>query len=308
MLAISTAYWPSLEDGQKILDEADRLGFSAVEISTYTGRKALDEMLPALRRMRFKTVSLHNPCPKFEPRLLPWETERPEPLVTAEDPEERKAAVDLACQTIELAADLEAGAVVLHLGTTEMPAPTEELREMFDRERVETDEGRERVAEILEERARAGEGVWDRLSFSLEALTQKAERLDVFLGIENRIHLPEVPTYEEIGRILSEFGGGNFRYWHDIGHATVHQNLGLIDIEEALRELGGRLLGLHIHDAKGFDDHIAPGKGDSDYATVVPYLTFETPRVIETHPQAPEEEVLEGLGALREAGVLDPEG
>ena len=87
MLAISTAYWPSLEDGQKILDEADRLGFSAVEISTYTGQKALDEMLPALRRMRFKTVSLHNPCPKFEPRLLPWETERPEPLVTAEDPE-----------------------------------------------------------------------------------------------------------------------------------------------------------------------------------------------------------------------------
>ena len=50
MLAISTAYWPSLEDGQKILDEADRLGFSAIEISTYTGRKALDEMLPALRR------------------------------------------------------------------------------------------------------------------------------------------------------------------------------------------------------------------------------------------------------------------
>ena len=105
MLAISTAYWPLLEDGQKILDEVDRLGFSAIEISTYTGRKALDEMLPALRRRRFKTVSLHNPCPKFEPRLLPWETERPEPLVTAEDPEERKAAVELAYKTIELAAD-----------------------------------------------------------------------------------------------------------------------------------------------------------------------------------------------------------
>ncbi len=307
MISISTAYWPSLEDGGKILDEVDRLGFSSIELSSYTGRKALEEMLPALRRKRATAVSLHNPCPKYEPRLLPWETERPEPLVTAEDKEERQAAVALACKTIELAADLEAQAVVLHLGTTAMPPPTEGLKEMFDREVTETDEGRERISELLDRRAEAGKAVWDALSFSLEALTRQAERLDLLLGIENRICLHEVPTYEEIRMILSKFDGGNFRYWHDVGHAAVHRNLGLIDVAEVLAELGKHLLGLHLHDAKGYADHIAPGKGDGDFTSVAPYVSAETLRIIEVHPQAGEEDLREGLEVLREAGILEPD-
>ncbi|MFQ5691922.1 MAG: sugar phosphate isomerase/epimerase family protein [Nitrospinota bacterium] len=307
MIAISTAYWPSLEEGLEILSEAERLGFASIEISSYTGRKALEEMLPALRSKRVTPVSLHNPCPKFEARPLPWETERPEPLLTAEDREERQAALDLARRTLELAADLEAQAVVLHLGTTSRPDPTGTLKEMFDREMPETDEGRERILAMSKERAEAGEKVWDALSFSLEALTRKAESLDVLLGIENRIYFHEVPTYEEIGRILAEFDGGNFRYWHDVGHATVHQNLGLVVVEEALAALGRHLLGLHIHDARGYNDHIAPGKGDTDFASLASYVTPETLRVLEVHPQAAEADVREGLALLREVGICEAE-
>jgi sugar phosphate isomerase/epimerase len=304
VISISTAYWPSLENGQKILDEINRLGFSSIEISSYTGRGALEEMLPALRRKRVTAVSLHNPCPKYEPRLHPWEVERPEPQVTAETEEEREAALALAYQTMELAADLEAQAIVLHLGTTQMPDPLDTLKKMLDEERTETDEGRERILELLEQRAEAGEAVWDAMCFSLEKLTQRAERLNLFLGIENRIYLHEFPTYEEIDRILSEFAGGNFGYWHDVGHATVHQNLGLVDVEQALSGLGKHLLGLHIHDARGYADHIAPGQGDTDYAVVVPHLTPETLRIIEVHPQASEEHLNEGLQLLNEAGIL----
>lgn len=307
MIAISTAYWPSLEAGERILKEVDRLGFSSIEVSSYTGRKALEEMLPALREKRVTPVSLHNPCPKYEARPRPWEAERPEPQVTVSDPEERGAAIDLALRTLELAADLEVRAVVLHLGTTSMPPATQTLQEMFDRERTETDEGVERVLEIREKRAKAGEEIWDALSFSLEALTRKAERLHVFLGIENRIYLHEVPTYEEIERILAEFDGGNFRYWHDVGHATVHQNLGLVKAEDVLDRLGKRLLGLHLHDAKGYHDHIAPGQGDADFASLARRVTPETLRVLEVHPQAGEEDLRVGLGVLREAGILDPD-
>ncbi|MFQ5912897.1 MAG: sugar phosphate isomerase/epimerase family protein [Nitrospinota bacterium] len=309
MISISTAYWPSLEEGQKILNEVDRLGFSSIEISSYTARKPVEEILPALRRKRVRAVSVHNPCPKYEPKLLPWETERPEPEVTAGDEEERRAAVALACRTLELAADVEAEAVVLHLGTTAMSPCIDTLRQMYDRETTETDEGRERLLELAGRRARAGEEVWDALSFSLQQLTQKAERLNLLLGIENRIHLHEVPTYEEIGRILSEFDGGNFRYWHDVGHATVHQNLGLVKGEEVLAgELGKRLLGLHLHDAKGYDDHIAPGRGDAQFASLAPYLSPETLRVLEVHPRASEEDLQAGLEVLIEAGILGPNG
>lgn len=304
MISISTAYWPSLENGQKILDEINRLGFSSIEISSYTGRSPLEEMLPTLRRKGVTTVSLHNPCPKYEPRLRPWENEGPEPQVTAETEEEREAALALVYQTMELAADLEAQAIVLHLGTTQMPDPTDFLKKLFDQERTETDEGRERILELLDQRIEAGEAVWDGLCFSLENLTQRAERLNLFLGIENRIYLHEFPVYGEIDRILAEFAGGNFRYWHDVGHATVHQNLGLVDVEEVLSTLGKHVIGLHIHDAKGYADHIAPGQGDTDYAVLIPHLRPETLRVVEVHPQANEDELTEGLHLLNEVGIV----
>ena len=308
MLSISTAYWPSAEEGDEILDEADRLGFGSIELSNYTGRKPLEEMLPALRRKRLQVVSLHNPCPKYEPRLFPWEVDRPEPLLTATDREEREAALRLVEKTMELAADLEARALVLHLGQTDLPPQEEWLRELHDRERTETDEGRERMTAMLDERVKAGEAVWDALRFSLEEITRKGERLDLFLGVENRIYIHEVPTYDEIEKILAAFAGGNFRYWHDVGHATVHQNLGLVDINGVLDRLGKHLIGLHIHDAMGYDDHLAPGQGDTDFASLPPHLNPETIRVIETHPQASEETLLEGVAMLKDVGIIEPTG
>lgn len=308
MLSISTAYWPSAEEGDEILDEADRLGFGSIELSSYTGRKPLEEMLPALRQKRLQVVSLHNPCPKYEPRLFPWEVDRPEPLLTATDREEREAALRLAEKTMELAADLEARALVLHLGQTDLPPQEEWLRELHDRERTETDEGRERMTAMLDERVKAGEAVWDALRFSLEEITRKGERLDLFLGVENRIYIHEVPTYDEIEKILAAFAGGNFRYWHDVGHATVHQNLGLVDINGVLDRLSKHLIGLHIHDAMGYDDHLAPGQGDTDFASLPPHLNSETIRVIETHPQASEETLLEGVAMLKDVGIIEPAG
>ena len=302
MIAISTAYWPTVEDGEEILNEIDRLGFESIELSSYTGKNQLDTMLPSLRRKNPKVVSLHNPCPKYEPQGFSWENNLPEPLLTAIDTDERLAAFSIVEKSMELAADLEALALVLHLGETSLSPQEEWLKTLYDQERIESDEGKERISQMLDERARAGEAIWDPLQYSLEAITRKAEKLDLFMGLENRIYIHEVPTYIEIEKIQNSFAGGNFRYWHDTGHATVHHTLGLVDSESILDRLGENLLGIHIHDAAGYNDHIAPGQGDTNFSSLIPYLNPETILVLETHPQAAEQEVMDGMGVLTDAG------
>lgn len=305
MIAISTAYWPTVEDGEEILNEVDRLGFESIELSSYTGKNQIDTMLPTLRRKKPQVVSLHNPCPKYQPHFFPYENNQTEPLLTAIDANERLAALSVVEKTMELAADLEVPALVLHLGETNLSPQEEWLQILYDQERIESDEGRERISLMLEERTRAGEAIWDPLQFSLEAVTRKAEKLNLFIGLENRIYIHEVPTYLEIEKILISFAGGNFMYWHDTGHATVHHNFGLVNSESILESLGENILGIHIHDAAGYDDHIAPGQGDTNFSSLVPYLNPETILVIETHPQAAEQEVLDGIEILIDAGIKE---
>ncbi len=304
MIAISTVYWRDEKNGAFILDEVKRFGFQAIEISNSVTKPLLGEILPALREHSISTTSVHNYCPTFTPRLLPGEEARPEPLFSSSDAEERGVALELSQRTLELAADLEAKAVVLHLGTTSLEPPNKLLKDLFDRDRIETQEGVEKISEIKAERARAGEAVKDAVYFSLEALTGQAEALGILLGIENRIYLEDYPTYEETAQILKDFDGGNFGYWHDVGHGTVHENLGLARMAEVLPVLGPHLIGLHIHDAKGYADHIAPGQGDSDYDLLASHLSPDTLRVLEVHRQAKEEEVLDGIALLREKGIF----
>ena len=304
MIGISTVYWRDEKNGAFILDEVKRFGFQAIEISNSVTKPLLGEILPALREHSISTTSVHNYCPTFTPRLLPGEEARPEPLFSSSDAEERGVALELSQRTLELAGRSRGKGRCASPGDRLLEPPNKLLKDLFDRDRIETQEGVEKISEIKAERARAGEAVKDAVYFSLEALTGQAEALGILLGIENRIYLEDYPTYEETAQILKDFDGGNFGYWHDVGHGTVHENLGLARMAEVLPVLGPHLIGAHIHDAKGYADHIAPGQGDSDYDLLASHLSPDTLRVLEVHRQAKEEEVLDGIALLREKGIF----
>ncbi|NIS46468.1 MAG: hypothetical protein GWN76_11420, partial [candidate division Zixibacteria bacterium] len=44
------------------------------------------------------------------------------------------------------------------------------------------------------------------------------------------------------------------------------------------------LIGVHLHDAIGLDDHIPPGSGEIDFAALKPFLKADTIKVIELKP------------------------
>ena len=100
------------------------------------------------------------------------------------------------------------------------------------------------------------------------------------------------------GSIVSPMVG----YWHDTGHAQRQANLGYTPHEAWLRQLGGRLVGFHLHDCLGLRDHLIPGRGRVDFAMVVSYLRAETIPACEFDYGEEVADIREGLDYLRAVG------
>jgi sugar phosphate isomerase/epimerase len=129
----------------------------------------------------------------------------------------------------------------------------------------------------------------------LEKLNKEAEKRGIFLCIENRYHFHEIPDFEEIGLILRKFKGGNIRYWHDVGHAKVQENIGLNSQRDLLEAYSEDMFGIHIHDARGLDDHLAPGQGGVNYNEIKPFLKPSIIKILEVHPKVKREALVEGI-------------
>jgi sugar phosphate isomerase/epimerase len=218
------------------------------------------------------------------------------------DREERDNGVSYTFRTLEAAHDLEARAVVLHLGRVETDLPKNGLQQLYRGERW-NDEGPELLQQEREERERFRDPHLDALLFSLEKIVRRAEQLGVVLGIENRYYFQEMPDMEEIGIILEQFRGGPIGYWHDTGHAAVFETLGILKHEGLLKTYAPYMVGVHLHDALKLDDHKPPGQGEIDFEMVNRYLPQGTIKIMEIQPSTRGQEILDGLEFLQEKGI-----
>jgi sugar phosphate isomerase/epimerase len=175
--------------------------------------------------------------------------------------------------------------------------------DIYDRGKTRAEEGQAFIAEHKETRARLGKPLLEASLKSLGVLAREGEKRGICWGIENRYKIQDFPTPEEFQTIFREFKGSPIRYWHDIGHATTQENLGLMPKGELLENFGEYLLGTHLHGCRGYDDHYAPGSGEEDYSLLKKFLRPETIRVVETHHRATREELLQGLAFLKEQGI-----
>jgi sugar phosphate isomerase/epimerase len=110
---------------------------------------------------------------------------------------------------------------------------------------------------------------------------------------------------DEYDAWFDKYDGAPIYLWYDFGHGAILDNLGLGDSSTLFERHSHRLLGLHLHDCRGIQDHIVPGTGDIDFAFVRPYLGPDVLRVLEygqrVHPIV---RIREGIEHLREVGVL----
>ncbi|MBN1254378.1 MAG: sugar phosphate isomerase/epimerase [Deltaproteobacteria bacterium] len=302
MIGLSTV-WTSraARSGDDLLGPILDLGFAAVELEYRITEQIYQEILPRIRANEIQVLSIHNYFPV--PAILPPERASGDCFsLSSLDSEERAKGVFYTSRTIEHAHDLGARAVVLHLGRVETDLPRNGLQQLY-REGAWNKEDVELLQREREARAQKRGPHLDALLFSLDRILKRAEQLGVILGIENRYYFQEMPDKEEIGIILDQFRGAPIGYWHDTGHAAVFETLGILKHEELLQRYAPHLVGTHLHDALKLDDHNPPGKGEISFEMIKKYIPEGAIKIMEIHPQAQGQEVLDGLVFLQEKGI-----
>jgi len=297
-LALSTA-WNSFryQRASGMLSEIKAVGFKSIELGFSLESGFLAEIESGIGKEKLEITSLHNFCPV--PEGLSKEDALPDYYpMSSLDEDIRQKAIKYGKNTIDTAQRLRAKAVVLHSGRVDIPDRTKELATLFKKGLKGTREYNQLKNSALKERQEVFKPYFENTLKSLEVLADYAQEKNLFLGVENRIYIREIPSFEEIGIILNKFKGANVFYWHDTGHAQVLENLGFTPHREYLESYSRQMIGLHLHDCAGTEDHRAPKKGEIDFNLFTPYLSKETLKVIEAHYPSTSQELRESKSYL----------
>jgi sugar phosphate isomerase/epimerase len=298
MYSLSTC-WNSQRhtDGRAMLQEIHDLGFGFAELGHGTRISLLPGILEAVDSGLIRISSLHNFCP------LPMGVTRAAPNVfqfSSDNPRERDNAFRHTVKTLELATRVQAGLVVLHLGSIDMKDPSDRLVELIEAGQKDSPRYDHLCQEFLEKREARKERYVAQAHEVLHRLVPEAESRGLKLGIENRDGLTEIPLETDFRFLFREFTSPALRYWHDTGHAQVKANLGFIHHVMHLESYAERLGGFHVHDVEfPAHDHRPPGRGMLDFAALKPWVKPEHLKVFEFSPTLTAEEVSGGVAHLK---------
>ncbi len=300
MLALSTS-WQSAESttAEEMVAALTNLEIIGIELSYRISEDQYHEIKNPLKHSGLKVVSVHNyfPIPsvrsdsKGSGDLF---------LLSSPDNEERQNAIRFTTRSIEHAGEVGAAAVVLHCGVVEMNPEMQVLYQYVNSNRLDSDEAQFFIRHKLKQRDSRKPRHMDSLLASLDRLVLVAEKHGVLLGLENRYYYHELPGADDFKVIFDKFKGTSIGYWHDTGHAHANETLGLIPGQSLLQSYSDRLIGVHLHDAVGLDDHIPPGSGEIDFKALTPFLKPDTIKVIELKPGIPVSAVIGGIRFIRE--------
>jgi sugar phosphate isomerase/epimerase len=274
------------------------LGFTRVEPNALV----TPEMLKELIETEVPVSSIHSPCPAvLSSRGIPVSGLS----LSSLDVSERAEAVGFARKTIDLASDVGARAIVLHMGEVPIDLSIEDrLHKLHDGGHTETDEYRQTKETLVHQRISLAHSYVDAANRSLQELSRYSGGKGIILGLETRFHLNEIPNMDEMEELLGGVSEHLAGYWHDVGHAQVQQELGFNFHEEWLARFGDRTVGIHLHDIHGISDHQAPGRGNMNWEMIAKYLPPRVIRVCEIGEWNGEEQMKGVVRFLQKKGIL----
>jgi HAD superfamily hydrolase (TIGR01549 family) len=281
--------FPRLEG---FLHSAVQIGFSAVELN----HEVNSIMLAGTNLEPYDVSSVHEPCPADvttrRMAALDWE-------VSSDDEHKRQQAVRLAKRSIYLAREVGAGLVVVHPGSVAGDRSMEkDLRTLFYRGEADSARFRELRDRLIDRRSQLAAPRVEAALRSLSELLACAREEGIVLGLENRYHYLDIPTPDELERLLDSGGQVELGLVYDVGHAQTMERLGFFTHDEWLGRFAGRIVEVHLHDVKGIDDHLAPGLGEVDFDRIADRLPGDALRTCELRPQNTREQVVDGMNYL----------
>lgn len=297
--ALST-HWNAARhiDGEAMLAEIAELGFDRVELGYDTRIDLVPGIQKVLASGAMTVGSLHNYCP------VPVGAPRGHPeLYTLASPDrrERELAVEHTSRTLRFAAEVGARYVVMHAGNVEMDPISRQLFDLCALGRQYTDQYESLRLKVQLQREKRVRPQLEYLAQGLEKLFPVIAETRVMLAIENLPTWESIPTETELELILREYAGDGIRYWHDMGHGQIRQNLGFVNAERWLDRLVPHLAGMHVHDVEPpASDHAMPPRGQIDFTRFKKYAGLDIIRVIEPSQKTPAAEIAEALRFVRE--------
>lgn len=247
-----------------------KLGFDLIELDHNVRSSLVSGIQKVFDAGEIRFSSLHDFC------TLPSKTPVASPdsyRFSTASAEERERAVTQAFQAIDLAAQLNAAFVVLHLGTVNMPPITDRLIAMAKAGDYLSREYVRMKISAVQEREKIAPECLERVKNCLLRVIDYAAPKNIRIGLKARRDYEQIPTERELSELLEEMNSPHLGYWHDFGHCQVKENLGFIDHAEWLRAVGPRSFGCHVQDCIWpAREGQLPFTGDVDFEKLVPLL------------------------------------
>ena len=294
--AISTTWnFNAHPDIERALTEIKAIGLDAIEIGYNFSPQKLRELISLVDAMGIKVVSVHNFCPApSEGRLDRFVTDYYR--LSSLDERERRRAVDCTKRSIDTACSVSCQVVVVHAGTVELKKDyLRALLYLYNEAKFNSQEYRQAKETLLAARQAKRTGYLESVARSLEDVVSYACSAGVKIGLETRYYPHEIPNIEEGEYLLNLFKNKGLLYWHDVGHAEVSERLGIAPHSDYLKRFADCILGFHLHDLRGIDDHLAPFSGDFDFSKIAPYMQNGLIKVIEAHSPATPQQIKEAI-------------
>jgi sugar phosphate isomerase/epimerase len=291
--------------GHDILQELVDLGFDQIELGHGTWVSLLAGIMESpLLGNPVRINSLHNFCP------LPVGAMHPSPNLynlASRNPRERAAGIKNTYRTIDTAQHLGAKAVVLHLGSMPLKNFTRPMIQLVEADQMQSRKYERLFAKYHKKRERCQPKYFPHLLDSLKQLEDYAGPRGIKLGIEVRSGLEELPTEPDIQLLLDQTSPEVVGFWHDVGHAQLKENLGIINHLKWVERFAPRMVGMHIQDIQPVaNDHLPPGTGTFPFEALRPFINPDMVLVLELNPRAQPQEIVQSARWLQDLWKWPP--
>lgn len=275
--------------------QASALGFTRFELNHAVNSEMLNGM------NGYRVVSVHEPCPAD---VSASELKKRNWLISATNEVDRRAGVNAVKRSIDLAQKYGASLIIVHPGKVDMDTALDnKIRELFRQGKAGTDEFAQIRDQFVQMRAAQAPLNLSAVRQSIIELADYAGERNITLGLENRYHYFEIPLPDELENLLN-LGFKNVGFWYDVGHAETLDKLGFFPHEAWLRRFSTRIIGVHLHDVVGIDDHQAAGSGQIDWDMVARYVPADAQRTCEFQNFNSPDQVRAGVQWLVEKGLV----